>query len=437
MCMIELWRNEPRISQHIFQPIGFCENIYSDILIDLSLNYPQEMQEYIDNNTDSNQTIKKLCYLIYPILLNSYIHSHHIDRFERVLCKWGQIKGQKLEVADYISNSAMSNKDIIADYYSKLFNPFNHEIKIVDNIDIYIDSLQGLYYKDQEIFEFILNYADNRSSIYSSLVPIDDINSYPMDIMTIIADGPKSDNENCVFIKYMETALESEIGRHYRGSEAEKHNIEEHLLMKEVIKGLVENRKAEELPYFLDLIINDICNLDSIIYLNTGKKINFYSDFEKKALDDSLIKNKKELERYDKQHHSQDHKVVINILQKYLETLNYKNRRNVGRQDNEDPVEDWIFKKGHYEEGGLSLYVFSGDDEKTYEITKSINSTSSVEFDFENDAILLGNSCPQKIVIQMCENGFIKTVGRGYQIGGKGYPIALVNKEWLESIEVI
>ena len=355
MCLIELWKEKPRIPQPIFQPIGFCENIYFDILIDLSLKYPQEMQEYIDNYSDSNDTIKKLCYSIYPSLLNSYINSCRIDRFERVLCKWGQIKEQKFEVIDYISKFAIINKDIIADYYSKLFNPFNYEIKIVDNLEIYIDSLQRLYYKDQEIFEFILNYADNRCSICMSLMPMEDISLYQINILTIIADVPKFDNEICVFIKYMEMALDGEICRHNKGSAAEKDNIEKHPLMEKIIEGFVKNRKSEEISYFLEAILQDICNLDSAIYLNVAKKIDFYYDFENWALDYSLIKNKKELEKYDKEHHSQDHKELINILQKYLEILNYKNRRDVSQQEDGASMEDLVFKKGYYEEGGLAL----------------------------------------------------------------------------------
>jgi hypothetical protein len=35
----------------------------------------------------------------------------------------------------------------------------------------------------------------------------------------------------------------------------------------------------------------------------------------------------------------------------------------------------------------------------------------------------------------MLDNKFIQIIGRGYQIEGKGYPIVLVNEEWLGSIE--
>lgn len=70
-------------------------------------------------------------------------------------------------------------------------------------------------------------------------------------------------------------------------------------------------------------------------------------------------------------------------------------------------------------------------------MTKCVNSLDSEKFDFENDAILIENSCPKKIVIQMIENGYIEILGKGYKIGEKRYPAAHVNDEWLESIEEI
>lgn len=437
-CLIELWKKEPRMSQHIFQPIGFCENIYSDILIDLSLKYPQEMQEYIDNHANSNETIRKLCYFIYPILLDSYIDNYRLDRFERLLCKWGQVKEQKFEVEEYILKVAISNKDIITDYYSKLFNPFNHEIRVEDNTEVYIGAIQRLYFDKQDIFEYILQH--NRYGICQALLDINDISSYPIDVLTIIADGPQSEYNSSIFMKYIETILNDEICRHNRGSEEEKQKIERYPLVEKVIRGLVENRKVEELSYFLELIIQNICNLDSAIYLNAGNKIAFYNDFEKWALDYSMIVKKKELENYDREHHSQNYKLEISILQEYLEKLNYKNRRVKVKYDDGLTADstDLIFKKGHYEEGGLALYVVSIDDEKLYEVTKSIYPTVSEEFDFENEAVLLnGDTCPQEVMMYMLKNSLIRTIGRGRQIMGKGYPIAIVNQEWLASIEEI
>lgn len=215
-CMLALWEREPRVNQHIFQPVGFCEYIYLDILIDLSLRYPQEMQEYIDNHAKDNEIIKKLCYAVYPNLLDAYLGNHRIDQFDRVLCKWSQIEEQKYIVSDYITKTAIANKDVIANYYSKLFNPFNHEILVMDNIGVYIYAIQSLYFEEEHIYKFLLQYRGNRQCIYQSLIQIDNVSSFPLDILAIIADTQQTESDACLFMKYLEMILDDEIYRHRR-----------------------------------------------------------------------------------------------------------------------------------------------------------------------------------------------------------------------------
>ena len=207
--------------------------------------------------------------------------------------------------------------------------------------------------------------------------------------------------------------------------------------MERVIKEFVENRRGEELPYFLDVIIQGVCDLDSAIYLNAGGNVAFYNEFEKWAIDYAIINNKKELEKYDREYHSQENKEKISILQMYLEKFNYKNKRVLERYDNNSRCStEIVFKKWHYEEGGLAISVFTSNGERIADLAKRFYPSNSDEFDYKNNAILLdGYSCPEKIIIYMFENKYIQTLGKGRQIDGKVYPIALVNGEWLSSIE--
>lgn len=434
-CLIKIWKKSPRKEQHIFRPAGFCEEIYMDMISDLSIQFPQEMQDYIDNHAINDVIIKKLDYLVYPILLNSYLGNHRNDLFDRTLCKWSKIAEQKFEVIEYVIKTADTHSLIIADYYSKLFNPFNHEIKLVENLTLYIDALQRLYFESPNIYINVLQYRENRKAIYHTFLDINNISDFPLDILAIVAEGAETNEEQCSFISILETLLSDEIVRHQCGTETEKAFIEKNPLMFEVIKAFTYSRKELDLEFEIGKIIDIILNVDSGVYLNTTEDLGFYNDFEKRALEFALISVKKEIKLENYQHGTSEHSKAICILQTYLEKLNYEGRRILKNEDEKDSY-DYIFKKGYFTNSQLAIYVILDGGDKIEILSKKFEYYNTDQYNFETNTILIdGYSCSQNIIMYMLENGLIQTIGRGYQVDGKCYPIAFVNEVWLEQLE--
>ncbi|MGN0339227.1 MAG: hypothetical protein ACI4D0_01905 [Lachnospira sp.] len=435
-CLLKVWEKKPRESQLIFQPVGFCEELYVDMMSDLSIRFPQEMQDYIENHSIKDDTIKKLGYLVYPILLNSYLRNHRIDMFDRTLCRWSRITEQQFDVIEYIIKIADSHSVTIADYYSKVYNPFNHEIKLIDNADLYIDVLQRLYFENPEIYEYILQYRGNRNAILHAYFDLDNVSDFPLDVLSIIAEGAETKTEQYLFISFIETLLDDEIVRHQRGTNTERENIEKNPLMLKVIRAFT-NRNEVDLKFAIGKIMESILNVDSAVYLNAGKNLSYYYNFEQWALDYGMIVVKKEMEREDYEHHNSKHVNSIDILQKCLEKLNYKGRRVSRNEDGTDNI-DFVFKKSRFRNEQLAIYVYSDKGDEIALLTKEFDYHNTEQFNFETNTILIdGYSCPQNIIIYMLENGFIQTIGRGSQVDGKSFPIAFVNEDWLKLIEEI
>lgn len=327
-CIIQMYEGCPREEQHIFYPKGFCENIYMDMISELAFRFPQEMQDYIDNHAKKNEIIIKLDYLIYPMLLESYIESHRIDLFNVTLCNWSRIMDQWSRIEDYIIGIVDDNADLISEYYSKLFNRFNREIKLYDNVSLYMQILQILYFEKQNIYRYILQYKDNRRAIYRSFFDIDNIEQYPANVLAGIAEDYETKTESYAFVEFLKCILDDEIVRHQRGSEAEREYIEKNPVMLKIIRAFVDYRKEIDLEFALGKILEMILDLDSGVYLNAGgKELDFYSDFEKWTFDYAVMSVKKEMVFEDTRKCTTKHNKKIDILQNYLELLNYKNRR--------------------------------------------------------------------------------------------------------------
>lgn len=327
-CLIRVWEEKPRERQHIFHPVGFCEEIYIDMMSDLSIRFPQEMQDYIENHAIKDDTIKKIGYLVYPILLNSYLGNHRNDLFDKTLCKWSRITEQQDDVIEYIIKIADIHSVTIADYYSKAFNQFNYEIKLIDNGDLYIRVLQRLYLENPAIYEYILQYRGNRDAILYAYFDSNNVSGFPLDVLSIIAEGVETKTERYSFVTFIESLINDEIVRHQRGTAAERENIENNPIMLKIIKAFA-NRNEVDLKFIIGKIMTSILNLDSAIYINAGRNLRFYSDFEQWALDYGLISIKKEMEEEYRNHNSEYGK-SITVLQECLEELNYKGRRVTG-----------------------------------------------------------------------------------------------------------
>lgn len=322
-CILRMWENVPRNEQHIIQPIGFLEYTYVDILSDLALQYPNEMQEYIENQSDSNEKIKLLSYTIYPTLLNSYIRNERNDVFERALYKWSKIKEQTQYIIGYLTNFSIDNYKVVAEYYSKLFNIFNHEINIDDNFDMYISIIESIYLGNQENYDFIMQYKQNRYNICLYALDLYKIDNYPLEVLAVVSDIEQDKN---IFIEFLSSILSNEIYRHRIGDESNKKDIEDNPVINRLVHELIKY-KREKSFLFIDEIKKLIQDVDSAVYKNAGSDYNFYEDFEEFALDYALIVNKKELEKEDREHFSRKNEKIITILQSKLEDLNYKGRR--------------------------------------------------------------------------------------------------------------
>jgi len=210
----------------------------------------------------------------------------------------------------------------VTKYYSMLFNPYNREIQISEDANLYIDILSKIYWKDAKIFEEICSCS--RYSIYMHFYNGEVL---PEDVLAVCSEIAISDKESNVFIEFLSSILNKEIESHNRGDAKEKDRIEKNPLMYNILKALTYYRRGEDILYVCERIIELISNLDSEVYLNVWEDISFYKDFEQWTLDYALIKNKKELEKEDLTHFTSKNSDVINVLQIMLEKLNYKNRR--------------------------------------------------------------------------------------------------------------
>ncbi len=321
----KLWEQSGRTNQFIFHAEGDAECIYVNLIIDLSIKYPQEMQQYIESHSDSNETIRKLCYLAYPTILNSFLSNSRKDLFYRVLNKWSLVANQRDELIEYISNKAIEgNSQVVSEYYSKLFNPFIREIELPDDDMFYIYILSIVYWKNTQAFEEIC--SSNRFSIYQHYYNKKSQEDLSFENVLAICSEISISNtgQDDGFIKFLSSMLNHEIIDHMDGDAEERVKIEHNPKLYRVIKAIIQNRKEEDILYLCEKIIELVNNPDSGIYINSGHDISFYVDFEQWALDYALIKNKKEMGNKDNMNES---KKIIDILQSMLEKMNYKNRR--------------------------------------------------------------------------------------------------------------
>lgn len=121
-----------------------------------------------------------------------------------------------------------------------------------------------------------------------------DKSDFPLDVLAIVAECADTETEKCVFISFVETLLDDEIYRYEIGTEQDCENIKKNPLIARIINEF--SHKREE-------------------------------DFEQWALDYGMISVKKEMETDDRMNHNSNHKKTINILQLYLEKLNYEGKR--------------------------------------------------------------------------------------------------------------
>lgn len=326
-CLLFIWKSEPRKPQHIFQPSGFCEELYASLVMDLAISYPQEIQYYIDNHANENETVRNLCYTAYPTILNSYISSGRPDLFDRTLCKWSAIKSQKYEVVDYMTRLAVNHKELTVDYYSELFNIFNHETAIHENDEVYISVLQNLYFENPDVFDYITDYRGNRQSIYNYYLDTGKAGEYPVDILVSAAERENCTESASLFEKYLAFLLDSEIYTHKNAAETEKRAIEEKPVLRKVVGEMIRCKRPEDIEFLVSGIMKLIENTDSEVYRNANDQVSFYADFEQWALDYALIVTKNELEKENRNYHSRENEKKAAVLQKMLETLNYKGRR--------------------------------------------------------------------------------------------------------------
>ncbi len=95
-----------------------------------------------------------------------------------------------------------------------------------------------------------------------------------------------------------------------------------------------------------------------------------------------------------------------------------------------------IFKKGQYRNKRLAIVAYEDDGSKIANVTENLESVDMTEYGAFSVA-LNGGGCPQEIFMYLMEKGYIKTIGKGIAIGEERYPIAIVNQDWLESIDEI
>lgn len=324
----QIWTITPRLDQIIFYPEGLVENLYVDLMIDLAIMYPYEMQNYIELHVKENDMAAKFCHLVYPTILNSFLKNDRKDLFYRIINKWGMMDGQSMEYENYILNKALSGDEkVIAEYYSMLFDPYDCAIKIPENEQVFIAIIQEVYWQDRIIYEKIMSFRGNRRAMCMYFFrKYRDKTVCFLDILVICAEISSSKRDSNIFIKFLSVILDDEVIEHDRGTTEIKENIENAPKMYLVIKGIIENRRAEDVEFLVEKILELINDLDSGVYINASS-IGFYHEFENWALDDALIKNKKELEKNDIMHHSNKHKCVIDVLQNMLEKQNYMDRR--------------------------------------------------------------------------------------------------------------
>lgn len=325
----KIWEICPRPRQSILYAEGLAECVYVDLIIDLSINYPQEMQDYIESHTDAGETIKKLCYLAYPTILNSFLSNNRNDLFYRALNKWSNINDQRSIVVKYIIDKAVKGDDYtIAEYYSKLFNPFNHEITTLKNDFYCIDILIEVYWQDRQAFDNICTYNNNRVSICQHFFERSKIESINIErVLVSCSEINISNTEPDIFMQFISGLLNDEIIAYDRGSDDEKNEIEQNPEMYLIIKEIIQNRKVDDISYLCEKILNTVCDLDSIVYTNAGSKCSFYKNFEQWSLDYALLKNKKELECAHSSLECVQSTLIIDELQRMLDKLNYKDRR--------------------------------------------------------------------------------------------------------------
>lgn len=326
LCLFEIvieeyWRKNEREKSYVFHPIGEIELIYADLLSNLTLEYPQEICDYFRKNKSQNDIINNLRYLVYPIIANSFLEKRRTDSFFVFVNKWGKCTDQKFEIVDYLSRFAINNKDVYGEYLSKLFNLFDKQIVLKEETALYLDIINQIYYLDKDACEYILSYKNNREAIYMHLYK-DELDKIDIRGYLIIAEGEGTNASN-YFKDYICTLLGKEICIYRDGDETVKNSIEKKPIMCKVVSAMLEYRDDVDVKKLLEIIYSEIVDLDSMIYLNAGNEYKTLMDLEQWSYDYAIITNKKELEK----HRDGDFKGKIDILQYYLEKLNYKGRR--------------------------------------------------------------------------------------------------------------
>lgn len=93
-----------------------------------------------------------------------------------------------------------------------------------------------------------------------------------------------------------------------------------------------------------------------------------------------------------------------------------------------------IFKKAYYGNGRLAIVIFSEEGEREAVLTKNVELANPENYD-EYTIFLDVNNCPEEYIAYLLENEYITTTGTGIKVNYVIYPIAIVDKDWLDSIE--
>ena len=316
-CIKRIPKKEERESDKIFYPKGSAEQLFFDLLVDLSIKYPQEMQNYIEVRADKEDSIiQDLCYLAYPSILDSFIYNNRRDLFYRLLNKWSNIDKQRASARNYIVDKALSGNDaVIADYYNKLFNPFVREIPLASNMDLdTLYALCNIYDVDKRVFEDICEYHGNRGRMCQHFCKKKEQEIFAY---CVLSETVLSKN-NGVFEAYISHLFNKELYNRKIGKKEES-------VMCSLFNKIIKTRDVEDIEYLGEKILVLIMDLDSEVYLSVGSDIQSSNNYEIQAFNNVLIENIKKSEKQKNDFYKKD------VLQKLLNDLDLKTGVNVSK----------------------------------------------------------------------------------------------------------
>lgn len=123
---------QDRVDQKVFVPIGFFEENYYDLMIDLSMKHPTEMLEYIRNirSTSDKELIIETDKELYRFILKGYIERNREDLFYRLMCQLINSTQNQNTGRDIFEEFLEDKKyvRVIERYLDRLFNRFDSSV---------------------------------------------------------------------------------------------------------------------------------------------------------------------------------------------------------------------------------------------------------------------------------------------------------------------